>query len=252
MSDRSKYPSHQNPNPWQPNQAADQQNSSQWGHGGYYQPYTADPTGAHYQPYGAHPGMSDPSRRPSSERRPRQRKTSRAGLLVVGTAAVAMAAGAATAVAVVDHSAPPAQVPAAATVGKPAPATAPVAGQPASVTAPGSVEQVSAKVLPSVVKIQIDSGQQREEGSGIVLSSDGLILTNNHVVAAVAQTATDQGPAAGDGGQYGPLPGGRSSGGGGGVQATVSLSDGRTAPFTVVGTDPADDIAVIRVQDPRA
>jgi putative serine protease PepD len=90
-------------------------------------------------------------------------------------------------------------------------------------------------VLPSVVKIQIDSGQSREEGSGIVLSSDGLILTNNHVVAAVS-----------DGGPYGQLPGGRS---GDGLKATVTLSDGRTAPFTVVGTDPADDIAVIRVQN---
>ncbi len=191
--------------------------------------------------------MGDPSRRLSSEQQPRQRKTSRAGLLVVGTAAVAMAAGAATAVAVVDHSAPRTQVPAAAPAGKPSPATAPVPGEHASVSTPGSVEQVSAKVLPSVVKIQIDSGQAREEGSGIVLSPDGLILTNNHVVAAVADTATDQGPTADDGGPYGQLPGGRGSGGG--VQATVTLSDGRTAPFTVVGTDPADDIAVIRVQN---
>ncbi len=33
-----------------------------------------------------------------------------------------------------------------------------------------------------------------------------------------------------------------------GLKATVTLSDGRTAPFSVVGTDPADDIAVVRVQ----
>jgi hypothetical protein len=75
---------------------------------------------------------------------------------------------------------------------RPAPATAPDPGQQTSVSAPGSVEQVSAKALPGVVKIQIDSGQAREEGSGIVLSSDGLILTNNHVVAAVADTASSQ------------------------------------------------------------
>ena len=31
-------------------------------------------------------------------------------------------------------------------------------------------------------------------------------------------------------------------------QATVTFSDGRTVPFSVVGTDPADDIAVVRAQ----
>jgi len=246
MSDRNNYPPQGNYDSWQSKEPAGQRNSAQWSYGSDHQAYRTGPIRMYQQPYGVPPQMSDPSQRPPIVRPTRQRKTSRAGLLVVGTAAVAMAAGAATAVAVVDHSAPNPQVPASAPVGKPSPVASPVPGQQTSVSAPGSVEQVSAKVLPSVVKIQIDSGQSREEGSGIVLSSDGLILTNNHVVAAVADTATDQGPTADGGGPYGQLPGGRS---GGGIQATVTLSDGRTAPFTVVGTDPADDIAVIRVQN---
>src|SRR5262249_38828828 len=52
------------------------------------------------------------------------------------------------------------------------------------------------------------------------------ILTNNHVVAAAAK-----------GGQ----PGGAQT-------TTVTFNDGRTARFTVVGTDPSSDIAVVRAQ----
>lgn len=127
--------------------------------------------------------------------------------------------------------------------------------------APGSVEQVAAKVVPSVVKLEIDQGGQSEEGSGIVLSPDGLILTNNHVVAALADAGNGQdGPGAQGlpampgmpGGQDGPgaqdAPSGQAAPGGRGMQATVTLSDGRTAPFSVVGADPATDIAVVRVQ----
>jgi putative serine protease PepD len=107
-------------------------------------------------------------------------------------------------------------------------ATAPgaVSGQPAASAPTGSVEQVAAKVVPSVVKLETVMGRQSEEGSGIILSSDGLILTNNHVVAASAK--------------QGSL--------GGAPTTTVTFNDGRTAPFTVVGTDPSTDIAVVRAQ----
>ena len=98
---------------------------------------------------------------------------------------------------------------------------------PAASVPLGSVEQVAAKVVPSVVKLEVDMGRASEEGSGIILSTDGLILTNNHVVAAANDT-----------------PGGPA----GGAQTKVTFADGNTAQFTVVGTDPSSDIAVVRAQ----
>ena len=99
-------------------------------------------------------------------------------------------------------------------------------GEPAASLPAGSVEQVAAKVVPSVVKLETDMGKQSEEGSGIILSSDGLILTNNHVVSA----AKDGAPNAGA------------------VQTKVTFADGTTTSFSVVGTDPSSDIAVVRAE----
>jgi putative serine protease PepD len=102
---------------------------------------------------------------------------------------------------------------------------------PAASLPVGSVEQVAAKVVPSVVKLETDMGRASEEGSGIILSSDGLILTNNHVVAAAAPG----GPGA---------PGAPAAA----AQTKVTFADGRTTTFSIVGTDPSSDIAVVRAQ----
>jgi putative serine protease PepD len=84
------------------------------------------------------------------------------------------------------------------------------------------VERVAANVLPSVVTLQIIDGDQSVLGSGIILSPDGLIVTNNHVVASVG------------GGPHTS------------VRTMVTVSDGRTAEFDVIATDPQSDIAVVR------
>jgi|KBSMisStandDraft_5_1062788.scaffolds.fasta_scaffold117553_3 putative serine protease PepD len=87
-----------------------------------------------------------------------------------------------------------------------------------------SVEQVVAKVLPSVVTLQSSLGDEFEQGSGIVFTPDGLIMTNSHVVTADLD------------------------GQGGSTSTMVTFSDGRRAPFRVVATDRKSDVAVVRVQ----
>jgi putative serine protease PepD len=101
-------------------------------------------------------------------------------------------------------------------------------GMPAASVPAGSVEAVAAAVVPSVVKLEVSQGRASEEGSGVILSTDGLILTNNHVVATAAGAAGEPG---------GP------------AKTKVTFADGKTAPFTVIGADPSSDIAVVRAQN---
>jgi putative serine protease PepD len=79
------------------------------------------------------------------------------------------------------------------------------------------LSQAAAAVLPSVVSITSGAG----EGSGVIISSDGQILTNNHVVAQAA-----------DGGSL-----------------SVTFSDGSKADARILGRDPATDLAVIQAED---
>ncbi|SDH62895.1 putative serine protease PepD [Sinosporangium album] len=80
-----------------------------------------------------------------------------------------------------------------------------------------TIADVAKNIQPSVVSIEV--GQS--EGSGVILSEDGLILTNNHVV----------------------------SGGGSNASITVKFTDGKSAPAEIVGTDATTDIAVIRAKN---
>jgi putative serine protease PepD len=89
---------------------------------------------------------------------------------------------------------------------------------------PPSIDQVAAKVLPSVVTLETKAGNESEMGSGIVLTSDGLIVTNNHVVAPIHAGPPES------------------------ASHVVTLYDGRTAVFSVVAADPSSDIAVVRAQ----
>ena len=239
MTDHPRYSSPQQPGHPAPNQqgAPGYPQASQ---GGYQQPYDwryATQQGQQhyrqaYDPYRA-AGQGNP---PTMTMPPVPRQKSRAGALTAGALAIAVvSAGIGGTVVLLAH--PDHQRVTTATSAAPnGPANVPAANLPV-----GSVEQVAAKVVPSVVKLETELGRQSEEGSGIILSSDGLILTNNHVVAAAADKGN--GPAAPPpvipglpGGPSGPtapnvpgLPGGPGGARPAAQTTTVTFADGRTA-----------------------
>jgi putative serine protease PepD len=200
------------------------------------------------QPYGSFSGgQGGPGSGPPPPQLGVRRKRSRAGALAVGALAIAVvSAGVGGAVAsVIEHNGQLTAVGDGTSLGGAAPSL-PAANAPV-----GSVEQVAAKVVPSVVMLETDLGRQSEEGSGIILSSDGLILTNNHVVATAANPGHAGPPHAPPEGGAPRDPDSRdpdSDNPGGKPKTTVTFSDGRTADFTVVGADPTTDIAVVRAQ----
>lgn len=93
-----------------------------------------------------------------------------------------------------------------------------VINNPSTATA---VSAVAAKAAPSVVTIAVSASSGSGTGSGIVLSDDGYVLTNNHVVT---------------------LDGNAS-----GATISVATSDGHRFPAKIVGTDPLNDLAVIKL-----
>ncbi|MCW2748598.1 MAG: trypsin [Nocardioidaceae bacterium] len=84
----------------------------------------------------------------------------------------------------------------------------------------GTVSKVASTVLPSVVQINVKGTSEAGSGTGIIISNDGQILTNNHVVEVAAN----------------------------GGSITVSFNDGTTAKATIVGRDPITDLAVISAE----
>lgn len=82
----------------------------------------------------------------------------------------------------------------------------------------GSVEDVANKLLPSVVQIQVTTRSGAGEGSGFIISGNGQIVTNNHVIEGAAS----------------------------GGDIKVVFHDGKTATAKILGRDPSSDIAVIQ------
>jgi serine protease DegQ len=122
--------------------------------------------------------------------------------------------------------------------------TKPPATPPTGTAIPGSLSSAARKAMPSVVNVftskevkvprhpfmddplfrrffgdQLDDETQRTSslGSGVIVGTEGYILTNHHVIEAADEIE-------------------------------VALNDGRQAKARVVGTDPESDLAVLKVE----
>ncbi|MFF4103198.1 S1C family serine protease [Streptomyces sp. NPDC001903] len=93
-------------------------------------------------------------------------------------------------------------------------------GTNVSQSSTGTVSGVAEQVSPSVVRIDTRTGSGQGTGSGVVVTADGEIVTNNHVVD-------------------------------GATEIQVTMSDGKKYTAKTVGTDPAKDLALIKLQGAR-
>ncbi|WP_026530325.1 trypsin-like peptidase domain-containing protein [Haematomicrobium sanguinis] len=109
----------------------------------------------------------------------------------------------------------------------PAATTSNVNTDPVLVNNPDSSTNVTAaaqKAAPSVVTISAAGQSGSGTGSGIILDTDGNILTNTHVITLGGQEAN--------------------------AQIQVQLSNGKVYDAKVVGMDPTNDLAVIKIDAP--
>lgn len=81
-------------------------------------------------------------------------------------------------------------------------------------------ETVAAAVRPATVSIQSDGAGEVGTGSGVIIDSQGHVITNHHVVANVLTEG----------------------------ELTVILSDGRVYGASVVGADKTTDLAVVKLE----
>lgn len=159
-------------------------------------------------PAGHGPGPSDGPRPEPAPKPNRKRATGLAAAFAATALVAGLAGGLAGGALTVDQTSSPAT-------------TSSASGQQ---VADGSgdtpVGQVAEQVSPSVVQVDVATYQGQGTGSGVILSADGTILTNAHVVSGAE-----------DGGQI-----------------QITFNDGSTAKASLVGSDTANDLAVLQAE----
>ncbi|MEU4079653.1 serine protease [Streptomyces venezuelae] len=170
-----------------------------WPSGGHVPP----PVGPPAPPVGPPAAMGAPA--PAGGPGSRRRAKRGVGLMAaVAIAAAAIGGGTATLVQQLASDTP-------------AVAASNVNGTNVSTGNTGTVAGVADAVSPSIVEISASSNSGKSTGSGVIITSDGEIVTNNHVISGASEI-------------------------------TVRLSNGKTYQAEVVGTDPDKDLALIKLR----
>ena len=99
-----------------------------------------------------------------------------------------------------------------------------VTNKPGAGYLPGgmSIPKLINKALPSIVSIDVKGQGQEDQGTGMVITKNGLVITNNHVIAAAVN---------------------------GGTITVTRTGSTKALPATLVGTNPIDDVALIRINN---
>ncbi|MEU9704988.1 trypsin-like peptidase domain-containing protein [Streptomyces sp. NPDC047981] len=169
------------------------------------QPVTTDP-GTTIWPSGGHMPPVPPAAPPSHAGAPAPRRRAKRGVGLIAAVAIAAAAvGGGTATLVQQLTADSTS-----TAGG-------VSGTNVSASSKGTVAGVAEAVSPSIVEISASSTSGKSTGSGVIITGDGEVVTNNHVISGASEIS-------------------------------VRLSDGKTYPAKVVGTDPDKDLALIKLE----
>lgn len=101
----------------------------------------------------------------------------------------------------------------------------------ATFTAPANLKsatEVVQNALPSVLSINVKAKNSLTAGTGYVVSDDGLVITNKHVVSFACQPGSEN------------------------LEVTAITNDQKLLKLKVMSIDPVDDIAILKIQNPPA
>ncbi len=90
-----------------------------------------------------------------------------------------------------------------------------------------TIPELVKKVIPAVVSIDVKSNGNEDEGTGMIITSSGEVITNNHVIELFTQ------------------------GGGTGTITVTEYGQKKDDPATLVGYNTQQDVALLKINDPE-